>query len=53
MVPLVEGDFISEEESIKLFPKDALDEFDQQIDLRKDNSWVTPFEEVGDDYYLS
>lgn len=47
MIPLVEGDFISEEESIKLFPKDALDEFGQQIDLREDNSWVTPIEEAS------
>jgi NAD(P)-dependent dehydrogenase (short-subunit alcohol dehydrogenase family) len=47
MVPLVEGDFISEEDSIKLFPKDALDEFGQQIDLREDNSWVAPIEEIS------
>lgn len=47
MVPLVEGDFISEEDSIKLFPKDAHDEFGQQIDLREDNSWVAPIEEVS------
>ncbi len=47
MVPLVERDFLSEEESIKMFPKDVVDEFGQQIDLRVDNSWVTPLEEVS------
>lgn len=52
MIPLVEGDFLSEQESIKLFPKDAVDEFGQQIDLREDNSWVTPIEAVSSKTYF-
>jgi hypothetical protein len=50
MVPLVEGDFLTEEQSLQLFPKDAVDEFNQQIDLRSENSWVVPIEEVSITY---